>query len=1337
MSKENPKNKNQERSEIEYCRIFPPIGIARIGNSPDEFFIGPEAPGPFIEPEGGYKDVNGRMKKQAARFRIYGFDKAGNCVGEITAEDAKIKWTVELANKKAEWFGFDGADNVIYTVENGKPKPFPENPDREKRRQLRNQSVKGSDRKNLSITPKPAKVSGVNKIAPPMAGRFLNYKDEISLGACRTDEEGRLLVLAGDGKADTVLNKDAAFLEDYANNDWWFDDTADGPVTADVSIDGVTVKVLGRAWVICAPPDFSPQTQNVVTLYDAFVQNAFDLSLDWPETEIGPKPGNSKPSFKDDILPILWRTSEYRWVSDRAKRAHGDGRVADYTSFESLSVLSDPKIAAKPGSPQSHVLAHVRNPNHTPGSIEARNEANLSFMPALSGDEGTIRLGDDSRWLKLTKHQYKILQRWSEGDFVGDFFKTKEEFREFISRSPQFNEIKEAHRPAALTRSAMEACEGGAFFPGIEITSIIRTKSFYCEAFRISDSYEPGDVTKWMALPWQADFNDCSDNWWPAVRPDEVIPEDYFLEVNESLGDGSTPASLMLTRREKWARDLGVKYTAFNFVDPPTLPTVVDGMSGAEYKAHAEATIQRFIRYFSWGIPSMRSGELPANYIRRVSAFLVQTIGTNGIDLSNISPGDIPEEVRKHVSDHLKLDDLKNRGAEKYRSDELSRLSSGVGSKNEDFRRIFTGVMDIVWRIQISVADKNEMVDAWSDLGVVTNRATKSGEQVLIETGRDRFARLPWRKMFYYLMNIEQYPEFLPKARELSEEYLQTARETMRTTSPLRRFFPYSREMFDARLEAIYEANRRGAEAYDPAINPGPFDTEEKIVERIRQLSPFNQLDGGWLQRVTPAGNATKVQALLFQIWMDELGNGDPAQNHANVYTDLMRSAGIYYPDVKTKDYAENPEIWDDMFSGPVYHTAISLFPETYYPELIGMTLYLEWEANDLQRMVDLYEYYGYSSLFYKLHVAIDNTVDGHGAMAKKIVELYLDEVRAESGESGVQEHWERIWTGYIAFALGGAQLWNFHLNNPKSPRQKVLELIEKKKHYGSLSHHDKKLGAARINALFEEPRMFLAELQSSDYIVPGNPDDSPFMKLLEPDGVMFRVFTTDEVEIWREWIRALPTPAPLSLDAGTAMVRLLNRMAAIGVGAIEHADYKLFGPDPLQEKKDWKTSDSSIEKTVSWWFQLLRRPPADGLDPDTHEIAFLRALANPENGWIVPQQPERSRFVTELLGDGAMGARLRDTRPLLGGIRGAEVIVNWIKEGCPDPVDPQPEVAEKQMQEKVFSAMIETPKGPDRYSNFSAMLEEVLPRRSSTTPAQSQTYFSQKTPGPGMGSVQ
>ena len=54
-------------------RIFPSIGIARLGNSNTTYFLGPESPG--IVPQGPYRDESspGKIKPQVARFRIYEF----------------------------------------------------------------------------------------------------------------------------------------------------------------------------------------------------------------------------------------------------------------------------------------------------------------------------------------------------------------------------------------------------------------------------------------------------------------------------------------------------------------------------------------------------------------------------------------------------------------------------------------------------------------------------------------------------------------------------------------------------------------------------------------------------------------------------------------------------------------------------------------------------------------------------------------------------------------------------------------------------------------------------------------------------------------------------------------------------------------------------------------------------------------------------------------------------------------------------------------------------------------------------------------------------------------
>ena len=104
-------------STIAFCSVFPKIGIARLGDSV-EFFIGPEAPGLPADPPGGFKDSEGRVKRQAARFRVYGFDEDGNVVSELTAANTtSIKWNVAVANKKAAWHEFAGTKATLELFE--------------------------------------------------------------------------------------------------------------------------------------------------------------------------------------------------------------------------------------------------------------------------------------------------------------------------------------------------------------------------------------------------------------------------------------------------------------------------------------------------------------------------------------------------------------------------------------------------------------------------------------------------------------------------------------------------------------------------------------------------------------------------------------------------------------------------------------------------------------------------------------------------------------------------------------------------------------------------------------------------------------------------------------------------------------------------------------------------------------------------------------------------------------------------------------------------------------------------------------------------------------------
>ena len=216
-------------------RIHPAIGIARVGNSPTEFFIGPERVGQFPEPPGGFKDSQCRVKRQATRFRIYAHHDDGS-VEEITSAVANISWTVHLVNKKAT------------------------------------NSTNTEPAADLVIDPGTRTLNGPNQQQLFDTGTisFAGMPVIVPLGEIRSDDQNHLVVLGGFGHS---ASPQGTGLVDFYNNPDWHDDVSDGPVSATITLlaDDSSPPVTG-AWVIVAPPKFAPHQDSAITLYDRLLQ---------------------------------------------------------------------------------------------------------------------------------------------------------------------------------------------------------------------------------------------------------------------------------------------------------------------------------------------------------------------------------------------------------------------------------------------------------------------------------------------------------------------------------------------------------------------------------------------------------------------------------------------------------------------------------------------------------------------------------------------------------------------------------------------------------------------------------------------------------------------------------------------------------------------------------------------------------------------------------------------------------------------------------------------------------------------------------------------------------
>jgi hypothetical protein len=422
-------------------KIHPAIGIARVGNSP-EFFIGPERLGERPEPVGGFKDAQCRIKRQAARFRIFAHHD-NNTVEEITDAEAEITWTVHLANRKAAYPG-------------------------------RGNNEPSSD---LIIAPGARTTNGPNqqKLFDNGVIRFAGQAvTTVPLGEIRTNDENHLLVLGGPGKSGSPGGNS---IVDFWGNAGWYDDISDGPVSATIKIRATNdTPTVVSAWVICAPPKFAPHQDSPTTLYDRVFQAMVDAGLATAPTIT---------SYTQDIYPILQRARDIKWVYQTY--AHTWPHPA-----------TDPAL-------RTAIFNRLNPPSN---------------MPQLNGSDSA-----------LTNIQYAHMQRWKDNNnFTNDWVGVPDP--------------EATVSPAGMDRAALEACVGGAFFPGIEAGGLspgnrpIVEAAFYSEAFRIKPTTEPGRMSASMALPWQADFFACGSNWWPVPRPNDVLPQ-----------GAST--------YENWARDIG------------------------------------------------------------------------------------------------------------------------------------------------------------------------------------------------------------------------------------------------------------------------------------------------------------------------------------------------------------------------------------------------------------------------------------------------------------------------------------------------------------------------------------------------------------------------------------------------------------------------------------------------------------------------------------------------------------------------------------------------------------------------------------------------------------
>ncbi|WP_108868328.1 LodA/GoxA family CTQ-dependent oxidase [Aquimarina aquimarini] len=633
-------------------RIYPSIGIARLGNGPatkEEVIFSPEIPwANLYETDQEYRTSDGAIKKQAQRFYIYECDANGVPIKPIDAKDYDIEWSVEVANKKPFWYDFNNCLDLSITSENqnlspdfAKDKLAPGIGAKRRNPNVLNQSMRrdrGYDyRKELVNHPGITKVdkgnqrtiiqgefpSGLGAISKLAASMNIT-SHSVDLGTIEYDE-GTLIFYGADGVSAALNPSD--LNNDFADNSNWYDDICDGRVTAKIvsKNDGETRLLddtLSSAWIATAPPDYAPQIQPISTMYDLIAGAAnetyeSDLSLVFPIfyrlyrmqwVNLG---DFLSPSFKETI-DKLTAEGKFKYIYEKEPKAE-----ADAVREEIFNLFRDPAY---------HYTNEPIIPSKEKTDITNRGSGKEALkLPYYPGDAIDYP-GSPAQWFAIPPMLYEQLKNWRDGKFEtpSDFdFQTIDEMGAFYQK--QFLEAnkEESKKPLLMTRAVLETLYGGGFHPGVELTWPMRHDLIYAEnnmtfpwvsqgdfnygfyglrevrlnaatqieqkdifyndfGFQMNSEdiresmdpaneknwlwkLPPGDLTKWMGIPWQSDAGSCQavfiekqypiPSWWAANLPVHVLSSESYQKLLD-------PTILDDTKRNIYANRLAWLHTA-------------------------------------------------------------------------------------------------------------------------------------------------------------------------------------------------------------------------------------------------------------------------------------------------------------------------------------------------------------------------------------------------------------------------------------------------------------------------------------------------------------------------------------------------------------------------------------------------------------------------------------------------------------------------------------------------------------------------------------------------------------------------------------------------------
>jgi hypothetical protein len=445
------------------------------------------------------------------------------------------------------------------------------------------------------------------------------------------------------------------------------------------------------------------------------------------------------------------------------------------------------------------------------------------------------------------------------------------------------------------------------------------------------------------------------------------------------------------------------------------------------------------------------------------------------------------------------------------------------------------------------------------------------GTMPVIDKTRQEAEMVFLQQMFMKLHNLESNVEAIPEARDLLLNMLSGA-VTCAMQAPesngLLSVRMFSLEAFSSKLRALEGTIAAQWDAYNERRDRGGsrelLRTREEAAQWTQNQAPLRCVDGAWLGHINKVSTPFPMRAatkILWQVMSEELGDGDLDKNHVHLFNVLLREVGSELPDAQSADFI-HPRHWNgEMALGTVAGSLrnwragvsqllISLFSHDMLPEILGFNLHFEATTLDTLRAARELKELRINSLYFLLHVTIDNSHSGHLAMAREAVVKYLETVKERDGEEAMQAAWRRVQAGYALSEHAGNVDVLAQTSSPDWPGQQTLARqvgqMFKNKVDAADGVHSRclaKVGGRTFESWLksdvmvyeDQQRDFLLALSTArPWIRKGDPDGSKLIQELYWGGKMFGSFTQSEVDLIKAWI--------LSLDSATDSKRLGGR---------------------------------------------------------------------------------------------------------------------------------------------------------------------------------------------------